>query len=202
VRQLEQAALAWLRHPAHSLTLRQLVGRNTAADYRQALALNAAWRRARKGRRRPRQCPGVVTQTAIQKREANPKALARFVPAHLALPLQFPRDPDLPPSPKPRYRSHYRYLGPDGLDDPQTLDTLSDWDLALRLFDYTNLEPFLAAHIYVPSAKGQGSFHPVSLYLLRVYRREHHLSRHAVLRRLRHQQDGRELRRRLGFDDF
>jgi len=52
IRQLELAALAWLRHPAHSLTIRQLVGRNTAADYRQALALNAAWRRARKGRRR------------------------------------------------------------------------------------------------------------------------------------------------------
>jgi RNA polymerase sigma factor (sigma-70 family) len=52
IRQLELAALAWLRHPAHSLTVRQLVDRNTAADYRQALALNAAWRRARKGRRR------------------------------------------------------------------------------------------------------------------------------------------------------
>jgi DNA-directed RNA polymerase sigma subunit (sigma70/sigma32) len=52
VRQLELAALAWLRHPAHSLTVRQLVGRNTTADYRQALALNAAWRRVRK-RRRP-----------------------------------------------------------------------------------------------------------------------------------------------------
>lgn len=51
IRQLELAALAWLRHPAHSLTVRQLVDRNTAADYRRALALNAAWRRARKGRR-------------------------------------------------------------------------------------------------------------------------------------------------------
>jgi RNA polymerase sigma factor (sigma-70 family) len=48
VRQLEQDALAWLRHPAHSLRLRQLLDRNTAADYRQALALNAALRRARR----------------------------------------------------------------------------------------------------------------------------------------------------------
>lgn len=51
VRQLQQEALAWLRHPAHSCRLRQRVGKNTAADYRQALAQNAALRRARRGKR-------------------------------------------------------------------------------------------------------------------------------------------------------
>ena len=51
VRQLEQDALAWLRHPAHSWRLRQLVGKNTAADYRRALALNAALRRSRRKKR-------------------------------------------------------------------------------------------------------------------------------------------------------
>ena len=50
VRQLQQEALAWLRHPAHSWPLRQLVGKNTAADYRRALAQNAALRRARRKR--------------------------------------------------------------------------------------------------------------------------------------------------------
>ena len=49
VRQLQQEALAWLRHPAHSCGLRQQIGKNTAADYRQALAENAALRRARRG---------------------------------------------------------------------------------------------------------------------------------------------------------
>jgi RNA polymerase sigma factor (sigma-70 family) len=48
IRQLQQDALAWLRHPTHSLSLRQLLDKNTAADYRQALALNAALRRARR----------------------------------------------------------------------------------------------------------------------------------------------------------
>jgi RNA polymerase sigma factor (sigma-70 family) len=48
VRQLEEEALAWLRHPAHSWSLRQLVDRNTATDYRRALAQNAALRRARR----------------------------------------------------------------------------------------------------------------------------------------------------------
>jgi len=51
VRQLQQKALAWLRHPAHSWRLRQLLGKNTAADYRRALAQNAALRRARRKKR-------------------------------------------------------------------------------------------------------------------------------------------------------
>jgi RNA polymerase sigma factor (sigma-70 family) len=50
VRQLEQEALAWLRHPAHSLPLRQRLGTNTVAEYRRALARNAALRRARNRR--------------------------------------------------------------------------------------------------------------------------------------------------------
>jgi RNA polymerase sigma factor (sigma-70 family) len=51
VRQLQQEALAWLRHPAHSWRLRRLVGKNTAADYRRALARNAALRRSRRPKR-------------------------------------------------------------------------------------------------------------------------------------------------------
>ena len=52
IRQLEQDALSWLRHPAHSLHLRQRLGKNTAADYRQALARNAALRQTRRRRSR------------------------------------------------------------------------------------------------------------------------------------------------------
>jgi RNA polymerase sigma factor (sigma-70 family) len=48
VRQLQQEALAWLRHPAHSWRLRQLLGKNTVADYRSALTQNAALRRSRR----------------------------------------------------------------------------------------------------------------------------------------------------------
>jgi RNA polymerase sigma factor (sigma-70 family) len=51
IRQLQQDALAWLRHPAHSVALRQLLGRNTAADYRRALAKNAALQRSRRRKR-------------------------------------------------------------------------------------------------------------------------------------------------------
>jgi RNA polymerase sigma factor (sigma-70 family) len=52
IRQLEQDALAWLRHPAHSLCLRQRLDKNTVSDYRQALADNAALRRRRRGKQR------------------------------------------------------------------------------------------------------------------------------------------------------
>ncbi len=48
VRQLQQDALVWLRQPARSSRLRQLVDKNTASDYRQALASNAALRRKRR----------------------------------------------------------------------------------------------------------------------------------------------------------
>jgi len=49
VRQLQQEALAWLRHPARSWRLRQRLDLNTAAAYRWALAQNAALRQRRRG---------------------------------------------------------------------------------------------------------------------------------------------------------
>jgi hypothetical protein len=143
--------------------------------------------------------------TAIEKRAQNREALARFALENLKLrlPLVFARDPDLPPSPKRRYRSHYCYLGFDQLEDPEKLDTLSSFEMSLQLFDFTHLEPLLAAHIYRPSAKGQTPFHPVSMYLLSLFRRERNLSRPETLRVLRHEEEGRWLRRYLGFEkDF
>ena len=138
--------------------------------------------------------------TAIEKRAQNTKALEPFTLHNLKqkLPLVFPRDPNLPPSPKPRYRSDYRYLGFDDLNE-ETIETFSPFEIAVRLFDYRYLEPLLAAHIYVASAKGQVPFHPVSMYLLSLYRRERNLSRHEVLRILKHPQDGLALRRCTGF---
>jgi hypothetical protein len=148
--------------------------------------------------------------TAIEKRAQNRKALASFRLHKLnqKLPLVLPCDPDLPPSPKPRYRSAYRYLGFNDLNE-ETVETFSPFEISVRLFDYSALEPLLAAYIYVSSAKGQVPFHPVSMYLLSLYRRERHLSRHEVLRILRHPKDGQTLRRCAGFgglfqsgDDF
>ena len=51
VRQLQQEALAWLRHPAHSVGVRQLLDKNTAARPPSALVENATLRRSRRGKR-------------------------------------------------------------------------------------------------------------------------------------------------------
>lgn len=138
--------------------------------------------------------------TAVEKRAHNPTALARFQLRQLQqkLPLVFPADATLPPSPKPHYRSAYRYLGTAELN-ADSLQVFSVFDISVQLFDYSALEPRLAAQLYVASAKGQVPFHPVSMYLLSLYRRERHLSRHGVLRLLRHPTDGQALRHWTGF---
>jgi len=103
--------------------------------------------------------------TAIEKRAQNRKGLTAFTLEHLKrkLPLRFPCDPSLPPSPKRRYRSAYRYRGFDDLNE-KTLETFSPFEIGLRLVDYSPLELLLAAHIYLPSAKGKTPFHPLSMY--------------------------------------
>ncbi len=45
------ASLVWLRHPGHSLGLRQMLGCNTVADYQLADAAAQRWLRRRGGRR-------------------------------------------------------------------------------------------------------------------------------------------------------
>jgi hypothetical protein len=140
------------------------------------------------------------TATAIKKRAQNQEALARFTLHELKqkLPLTLTTDPDLPPSPKRRYRSAYRYLGFNDVNE-EAIETFSSFEISARLFDYTSLESLLAANIYVPSARGQVPFHPVGMYLLSLYRREGNLSRGKVLRILRHPEEGRTLRRCTGF---
>lgn len=50
VRQLHTEALVWLRHPAHSQTLRSLLNRHNLADYRTAHQQAQHWLRRRGGR--------------------------------------------------------------------------------------------------------------------------------------------------------
>lgn len=51
VRQLEVAALMWLRHPARSQELRELLGRHSLQEYEWAEEVVQAWLRRRGGRR-------------------------------------------------------------------------------------------------------------------------------------------------------
>ena len=142
---------------------------------------------------------------AAQKR-AEKAVLGRFAFRRLQrqLPLTFPPT-DLPGgqahSPKPRYRSHYQYQGFSRLRAKAAWKDASSFAISAWLFDFSNLEPLLAAHLYRPSAKGQVPFHPVSMYLLILYRREEKLSRPEVLRRLRDPENGRLLRQLTGFEE-
>jgi hypothetical protein len=72
----------------------------------------------------------------------------------------------VPPSPKQRYRSHYVYQGGDDLPDLAAWEHLSDFDLVLRLVDFSDLRPVLAQRLGWTSARGWCPFDPVSLFLL------------------------------------
>lgn len=139
--------------------------------------------------------------SAEHKRAEQPLLAATWSVAALApaLPRPFPVDPDLPPSPKHRYRSTYQPPDPAALPDPTAWGQLSDFELALALIDCSPLERRLAA-MYRPSAKGQVPFHPVSLLLAVCLRRELGLGWRALARLLAGPH-GAGWRARLGFAD-
>lgn len=114
---------------------------------------------------------GSRLPTATQKRAHEPLLPALWSLDALTphLPFPFPTPPDLPPSPKPRYRSHYR--PPDPATLPADLSGLTAFELAAHLIDFSPLEPELA-QMYRPSAKGQVPFHPVSMILAVCLRHE------------------------------
>lgn len=92
--------------------------------------------------------------TASQKRAANPDPSTgsghRFVKTFSLealkdrLPFRFPVPEDVLPSPKRRYRSQYCYLGYDHLLIPGILATLTRFEIALRLIDFSPLRDYLA----------------------------------------------------------
>jgi hypothetical protein len=139
--------------------------------------------------------------TASQKRAAYPDFVPTFSLAALRsrLPLPFPVAPDLPPSPKLQYRSHYQYLGYADLATAPVLASLEPFEVALRLIDFSPLRDELA-QIYVPSARGQVPFDPVSLLLCACLRRELDHGWRRVARLLAGEH-GAGWRRQFGFQD-
>lgn len=111
---------------------------------------------------------------ASRKRAAQPDFVPTFSLSALQerLPFRFPVPEDVPPSPKRRYRSEYRYLGYADLACPTRLAHFTLFEVALRLIDFSGLRDYLALAYYVPSAQGQVPFDPVSLFLCVCLRRE------------------------------
>jgi hypothetical protein len=106
---------------------------------------------------------------------------------HDRLPLQWPTPSGTPPSPKLRYRSCYQYHGWAELEDPDCWNELDDFDLLLRLVDFSGLRDVLAERLGWTSALGKVPFDPVSLCLLTLWQIVNGWNRAATLRNLRKQ---------------
>jgi len=118
------------------------------------------------------------------------------------LPLRIPADPRIPPSPKneERYRSHYVYDKEAALKDLEEMDKMNDFDLLLRLVDFSSFRDTLAYLLGWTSGKGYPPFDPVSLLLLHFWQIFNGWNRAQTLRNL---QDSRyaDYARLFGFDD-
>jgi len=101
------------------------------------------------------------------------------------LPLHWPRPQKLRPSPKKSYRCSYRYLGREELEKPDHWVLYDDFELLLRLVDFSALRDVLAEQLEWTSAKGQVPFDPVSMFLLNCWQIVNHWSRAETLRNLR-----------------
>ena len=116
------------------------------------------------------------------------------------LPLRWPTPPDVLPCPKRTFRSHYRYLGYQDLLDPAAWEFLSDFDLVVRLVDFSGLRPVLAQRLGWASGRGWCPFDPVSLFLLLGWQITHGWSRAETLRNL-HRPRYADYAQRFGFHD-
>ena len=101
------------------------------------------------------------------------------------LPLRWPRPPETPASPKKSYRSGYDYLGWADLADPAHWENYTDFDLLLRLVDFSPLREVLAAQLGWTSAQGRVPFDPISLCLLTLWQIVNGWSRAETLRNLK-----------------
>ena len=104
-----------------------------------------------------------------------------------SLPLKWPIPAEIPASPKKRYRSAYVYPWLPALADPQQVQAwkeLSDFDLLLRLVDFSGLRPVLAYLLGWKSGRGWEPFDPVSFFLLVVWQIANRWSRSQMLKNL------------------
>ena len=103
------------------------------------------------------------------------------------LPLRWPTPAGQPPSPKKSYRSLYHYPWGEVCRDPgqvQAWLALGDFDLALRLVDFSGLRPVLAQRLGWKSGRGWEPFDPVSFFLLYLWQTSNRWTRQEMLNHL------------------
>ena len=108
-----------------------------------------------------------------------------FCALRARLPLRWPIPANTPPSPKKSYRSAYQYLGWEELEDPGNWTMYDEFELLLRLVNFSSLRDVLAERLGWFSAKGQIPFDPLSLFLLTMWQVSNGWSRAETLRNLK-----------------
>jgi hypothetical protein len=116
------------------------------------------------------------------------------------LPLCWPTPPGTPPSPKRSYRSDYVYLGWEDLQDPSAREHLSEFDLVLRLVDFSGLRPLLAQLLGWKSGRGWQPFDPLSTFLFLGWQTTNKWNRAEALRNLKKPRYA-DYARRFGYRD-
>lgn len=114
------------------------------------------------------------------------------------LPLRLEVPPDVPPWRRRLCRSHYAWLPPDDIQSLDDWKGLDDFDLVLRLFDFSSWRPILGQRF--SSNFGPPPFDPVSIGLAWLLVRWRNWSWSDLLTELRSQERGLGYCRRLGFD--
>jgi hypothetical protein len=143
----------------------------------------------------------MLDPTAVETRAQDVDFVSRcsFPGLKDRLSLLWLAPPDVPPSPKHAYRSHYVHLGWDDLEDPEAWEHLSDFEIILRLVDFSPLRPVLAQLLGWTSAQGWKPFDPVSFFHLIGWQITSRWTRAQTLRNLHHPRYA-DLALRFGFD--
>jgi hypothetical protein len=144
---------------------------------------------------------GAASQTPAQTRAQETLFVSQCNLASLqkCLPLAWPTPAGTPASPKKRYRSEYVYAWRAQLQDLNQLlawKDLEDFDLVLRLVDFSGLRAVLAQLLGWRSGRGWEPFDPISFFLLIGWQITHSWSRSQALKNLG---DGRYTDYRRGF---
>ncbi len=129
-----------------------------------------------------------LTRSASQQRQHDPDFVQRCASgtSGAQLPLRWPTPPELPPSPKPRYRSRYQPPDPARVQslDLAAWESIGLFDLLLLLVDFSGLRPILASKLYRASALGRVPFDPISFFPLFGWQLVDRRNRLEVLRHL------------------